>query len=198
MMPTHNFTTTDKSIRKILLTDLRKEYGSNSNTAIISELSLPNGLARIDIAVINGIMHGYELKSDFDNLLRLRNQMDAYNLIFDKITLVVGKKHIVESLHVVPQWWGITIARIVNEEQYPHLIPIRKPRNNPTQDMLTLVNMLWKDEALNILNRLGMSKNLSTKPKKTICEKLVESIKTQALKGFVRKSLVERVHLQVV
>jgi hypothetical protein len=197
-MPTYNFTTTDKTIRKILLSELGKKYKSDSDTAIIPEFSLPNGSARIDIAVVNGIMHGYELKSDLDTLTRLQSQMHAYNSIFDKVTLVVGKRHIIEALHIIPQWWGITIASVVNDEQNPHLIPIRKPHSNPTQDILTLVNMLWKDEALDILSRLGMSKNLSAKPKKIICEKLIEWIEPQALKSFVRKSLVERVRLQVV
>lgn len=192
MMPTKNYTTTDRTIRKTLLHDLKKVFGQNSNTAIIPELSLPNGLARIDIAVVNGIMHGYELKSDFDNLLRLQNQMIAYNFIFDRITLVVGKRHLVNALHIIPEWWGITIARTENRNRTSRLIPIREAVNNPKQNMHIIAHMLWKDEMLNILNSIGVSKNLNNKPKQYVCDVLVNSVDQDDLKTHVRKILISR------
>jgi hypothetical protein len=58
---------------------------------IIEELGVVHGKSRIDIAVINGLMHGYEIKSDKDTLQRLPEQMNMYNSVFNKVTLVVGK-----------------------------------------------------------------------------------------------------------
>lgn len=191
-MPIYNFTTTDKTIRKILLSELGKKYKSNSDTAIIPEFSLPNGSARIDIAVINGIMHGYELKSDLDTLTRLQSQMHAYNLIFDKVTLVVGKKHIIEALRLIPEWWGITVARNDNYDRVPRLIQIREAVYNPNQNLHIIAHLLWKDEMLNILSSMGMSKRLSNKPKQYVCNILVSSIHQDELKTHVRRILISR------
>lgn len=188
----NNFTTTDKSIRRVLLSQLTQEYKNNRNTVIVPEFTLPNASARVDIAVINGIMHGYELKSDIDNLLRLSSQKDSYNLIFDKITLVVGKSHLVGVLNLIPDWWGITIAKITVDSTAPILIPLRKAQNNPTQDMLTIANILWKDEAITILEKLGEYKRLKNKPKTYICQKLIHTLKECDLKKYVKRSLINR------
>ncbi|HSW88912.1 MAG TPA: sce7726 family protein [Candidatus Saccharimonadales bacterium] len=186
------FSTTDKTIRAVLIQQLGMEYKDHSKTAIIPEFTLPNGLARIDIAVVNGIMHGYELKSDLDNLFRLKSQMDAYNLIFDKVTLVVGKKHVIEALDLIPQWWGITIAKSLGNAKEPLLIEIRKAEDNPEQDMYTIANLLWKIEALEILSKINESKNLKSKQKRIICKKLAECLGEQELKDYVREQLIKR------
>ena len=47
---------------------------------------------RIDIAVVKGALHGFEIKSDFDNLKRLARQVDLYSQVLDRATLVVGER----------------------------------------------------------------------------------------------------------
>ena len=46
----------------------RKVLARYSSTRIVDDLGLRHGVARVDVAVVNGIIHGYELKSDKDNL----------------------------------------------------------------------------------------------------------------------------------
>lgn len=191
-MPVHSFTTTDKTIRSVLINKLKADFPNHANTAIIPEFNLPNGSARIDIAVVNGVLHGFELKSDMDTLVRLDSQIDAYNLIFDKVTLVVGKKHVVEALHFIPEWWGVTIAKSKDTVEKPLLIDIRKACINPTQNLFVIANLLWKSEGLKILDRIGKSKNLRNKQKKVICEKLVEFLSEKELKDNVREILIKR------
>lgn len=191
-MFTAKHSTSDKTIRAVLIKQLKAEYKDHQDTAIISEFTLPYGSARVDIAVVNGVMHGFELKSDIDNLLRLSGQIDAYNLIFDKVTLVVGKTHILEALGLIPDWWGVTVAKNANEEFEPLLIPVRKATINPKQDIHTIANILWKDEALAVLEQIGKSKNMRDKQKKYICEKLVDSLSEQELKDQVRNQLIKR------
>jgi len=93
--------------RKILA-----RYENDPNTRILDELGLRHGAARIDIAVVNGIVHGYELKSDADNLKRLPRQIQIYDSVLDKVTLVVGSRHAKEAERMVPPWWGIKVAAI--------------------------------------------------------------------------------------
>jgi len=191
-MITANYSTSDRSIRTVLINKLNEKYKADPETAIIPEFTLPHASARVDIAVINGVMHGYELKSDIDNLLRLTSQKDAYNLIFDKLTLVVGKNHIVEALSLIPDWWGVTIAKITQKGLEPLLIPIREAHHNPNQDTLAIANILWKEEAISILEDLGESKSLRNMSKAYICHKLIESLNECDLKKYVKRSLINR------
>ena len=95
MSNTNQTPTCDKVIRLALKKKLEK---STKTIKIINELGILHGEARIDLVVISdGVMHGYELKSDIDSLSRLPEQMRIYNTVFSKVTLVVGKKHILEG-----------------------------------------------------------------------------------------------------
>ena len=192
MMSFNKLLTNDRSIRKILLNDLKTEHGHDQNTAIIPELSLPNGLARIDVAVVNGIMHGYELKGDLDCLNRLPGQIHAYNLIFDKITLVVGKKHVIDAIGIIPEWWGLTIAKDVGSDNDNLLFSLRNPSINPEQDINCIVNLLWKREALELFELTHKTKGIYSKSKDSICREIVETSEKQFIKDFVRKKLVQR------
>jgi hypothetical protein len=52
--------TNDNIIRKTFLKFLDKKHKNDKKIRIIQEFSISD--ARIDIAVFNGIMHGYEIK----------------------------------------------------------------------------------------------------------------------------------------
>ena len=49
----------DQDIRSVLNQKLEKKY-RDADTIIINELGLLQGLCRVDVAVINGIIHGYD------------------------------------------------------------------------------------------------------------------------------------------
>src|SRR5687767_12122105 len=78
-------------IRRGLRAELERKLRAHSNTVIIDEFRLFD--ARIDLAVINGSMHGYEIKSEADNLDRLERQIPAYNAVFNRVTAVVAQRH---------------------------------------------------------------------------------------------------------
>ena len=50
-------------------------HRSEPNTVFLEELGLCQGDARVDYAVINGAMNGYEIKSDRDKLVRLPHRL---------------------------------------------------------------------------------------------------------------------------
>ena len=77
---------------------------------IIPEMAVCDGLSRVDIAVANGKLCGYEIKSDADTLERLDSQQKYYNQTFDKVYIVVGKKYENIISDYIPDWWGIYIA----------------------------------------------------------------------------------------
>ncbi|MFH2029620.1 MAG: sce7726 family protein [Bacteroidota bacterium] len=67
------------------------------------ELDLCSGLSRIDVAVINGVIHGYEIKSEEDTLKRLPIQMSFYNKSLEKITVATNPVHLNKIKEFVPK-----------------------------------------------------------------------------------------------
>ncbi|EMS0078485.1 sce7726 family protein, partial [Escherichia coli] len=61
----------DIDVRKAVHAKILRDHHKDPDTLIIDEFTMNLGASRADIAVINGLIHGYELKSKSDNLLRL-------------------------------------------------------------------------------------------------------------------------------
>jgi hypothetical protein len=178
--------TNDNIIRKAFLKFLGKKHNNDKKIRIIQEFSISD--ARIDIAVFNGIMHGYEIKSDVDTLKRLPQQINAYNSIFDRITLVVGKTHLYEAIKLVPDWWGIKLAKIKNNKTV--FYTIRTANKNPKQNSLSIANLLWKEETLALLKKNQALKGLASKPKRILCEKLTVVCSKEELNEYLRNRII--------
>ena len=61
----------DSEIRNTLRATLLSEHAGDPTAVVIDELGICQGSARIDMAVVNGSLNGYEIKSDLDTLARL-------------------------------------------------------------------------------------------------------------------------------
>ena len=189
--------TNDKIIRRALRALLLKElagYRKQGRSAeVIEELGIQHGTARIDIALINGVMHGYEIKSDCDTLERLPEQVQEFNTVFDKLTIIVGKRHLYHAVHVVPDWWGITVAKFDNTNRLV-LQVIREPEKNTRQVGVSIARLLWKNEALQILEKRNRAAGLRRKPREVIYARLADVLDIRTLKRTVSALLVSREH----
>src|SRR6266571_2531438 len=126
--------TNDDIIRSALVGELRDSYRRESHVIILEELGILHGAARIDLAVVNGMIHGYELKSDADTLQRLPEQTKIYNAVLDRVTLVTGKNHLHEAIKIVPDWWGLKLAKIAGSEGKVVFCDLREAEDNPERD----------------------------------------------------------------
>lgn len=187
-IPNTTVSTNDKIIRCALREVLKKRHAKDKELRIIDELGVQHGSVRVDIAVINGIMHGYEIKSDRDTLMRLPEQILAYSAIFDQVTLVVGSKHFIDAFKMIPDWWGVETAH-VDESGSIYFNQIRKSKNNPEQDNIAIARLLWRSEALGKLETLGKADGVRSKPREVVYERLATSIKLKPLKQYVRSVL---------
>ncbi len=183
--------TNDRLIRTALKKKLGAEHKDDPKLKIIEELGVSHGEARIDIAVVNGIIHGYEIKSDLDTLERLPEQMRIYNSVFTKVTLVVGKSHLYDAINIVPDWWGITLAKIDSNNSIVFNC-IREAGNNSNQDSISIARLLWKDEALALLEKAGGAKGLRSKSRSSIYEKLSDVFDQRVLEDKVRETIFFR------
>ncbi len=183
--------TSDKLIRTALKEKLGFEHKDDPKLKIIEELGIKHGTARVDIAVVNGVLHGYEIKSDLDTLQRLPEQMNIYNSVFTQMTIVVGKIHLYEAINAVPDWWGITVAKIDTDNSVVFNC-IREAGKNLNQDSVSVARLLWRDEALQILEGAGEAYGLRSKPRRNIYEKLATVFDRQVLEDKVRETIFIR------
>lgn len=186
----------DIDVRQAVHAKILKEHHRDPNTLVIDEFSLGLGASRADITVINGIMHGYELKSKSDNLTRLPSQINYYSSVMDKVTLVVDESHQHEAAKLIPEWWGIKVVT-QGKRKAIHLETRRANRFNPEYDKISLAMLLWKDEILSILRDVGLEHGLKSKPKRILWNKLAEVFKTDELRQIVREKIKSRINWRV-
>jgi len=190
----HFILTNDSTIRAALKKKLEEECVQHIDTKIIEELGIVHGTARIDVAVVNGVIHGYELKSDKDTLKRLPGQIEVYNSVLDKVTLVVGKNHLHEAISIVPDWWGITVAKVGDPNRGVSLYSIREADFNPHQDRaVAMAALLWRDEALGILEKIGQADGVRSKTREEIYVRLAKALNPEILAENVRSHLRSRI-----
>jgi hypothetical protein len=65
------------------------------------------GRSKADCVILNGSSTCYEIKSDFDNLDRLPEQLASYKKLFDKVYVVVGQSHLSKVLSICENDVGI-------------------------------------------------------------------------------------------
>lgn len=163
----------DRELREAVKRKLLGRRLRDPGTLVLEELGLRHGSGRIDLAVVRGTIHGFELKSDLDNLSRLPHQIQIYNSVLDKVTLVAGVRHVDEVRALVPAWWGVTLARVGGRGAIV-FSELRRARINPLIDMLSVCKLLWRDEALEFLTELGKERGVRSKPRAFLYERLVE------------------------
>jgi len=185
------FDTKDYEIRQELVSRLEIAYKDDPEHMIVEELGINHGSVRADVAVINGIMDCYEIKSDRDTLLRLPEQIRAYNSVFDKVTLVVGFTHLYEALEMIPDWWGVTLAK-TDKQGILTLNNIRESSYNTNKDKDAVARLLWREEALRILTEKQQDNGVRSKPKAVIYERLTSILEIEELSFIVRQSLRSR------
>lgn len=177
----------DIDVRRALLCGELQRFKGDGASRIVEELSLCQGDARIDIAVVNGKLHGFEIKSEKDTLERLSNQITVYSKVFDHLTLVVGKVHLEKSLQILPEWWGVSSVEDNNGRL--RIKKVRKPKQNKNVDAFSVVQLLWRDECVELLTNIGKTKGINSKPRSWLWARLVHEIEPRALCKYVRETI---------
>lgn len=181
----------DLEIRRQLRHRLENEFGNDPTALILDELGVCCGRVRADMAVVNGELKGFEIKSDQDTLLRLRSQASSYGRVFDTISIVVAAKHLKKVREMVPSWWGILLAE-KNENACPDIRRFRRERNNPNPDPMAIAQLIWRDETFELLKAHNLHSGLRNKPRKFLWKALVESFPLAELRRLVRTQLKAR------
>ncbi len=181
----------DEEIRQNFHRKILRRQHAQKNTLVIDELGLNHGKCRADIAVINGYLAGYEIKSNKDSLRRLEEQVKSYNAVFDKISIIVGDRYI-DSIHnYIPKCWGIIIS-IRGQRGTINFVTNRKAQTNKNINPLAMARLLWRNEAAEILMQKQMPPKILRQPRALLYECLVDILNTSELRKNVRVYLKKR------
>jgi hypothetical protein len=178
----------DIDVRNAWRTAVRAQFADDPSTRFIEELVV--GESRIDGVAVNGALHGYEIKSDSDTLERLPSQARSYNAIFDEVTVIVGACHLEAVAAVVPSWWGISLAQENDGEI--RITTVRPTDRNPDPDPSAVASLLWRQEALEVLEAAGAADGYRSKPRAEIAKRLARAMAIADLGRAVRERLKAR------
>jgi hypothetical protein len=169
---------------------LRRQHRRN-DTLVIDELGLNHGRCRADIAVVNGHLVGYEIKSNSDSLRRLREQVKAYNSVFDRVFIVAGDRHIGKIQNSVPEFWGVIMSSKGPKGAVNFNI-IRRAKVNRSIDPVSMARLLWRNEAVEILQQRRLTSRTLRQPRAVLYKHLAELLNICELRKTVRKYLQKR------
>ena len=183
--------TNDQDIRHALHSRLQKQYYVKDDHLVVDELSLEHGRNRVDIAVFDNCIHGYEIKSSKDNLLRLQNQLSQYSKSLQKVTFVVAENHFKDVMISTPEWCGLILAT-KGPRGGVSFRSIRRAKLNQNVDFISLAHILWKSEAIDLLYQYGITERLEYKTRKELYKQLNQVMTVQQLALEIKTKLLKR------
>jgi hypothetical protein len=166
-------------------------HHTSGDSLVIDELGLNHGRSRADIAVVNGHLVGYEIKSDSDSLDRLAEQIKSYNAVFDWAFIIVGERHVKSIEKYVPDWWGLILS-VTGRRGAVNFKTLRKGRRNHNIDPISVARLLWRSEAAEVLRQRGLPKKSLRQPRAALYEQLVEILSNRELRQTIRESFKKR------
>ena len=181
----------DADIRPALRRRVLAPHVGDPDTVVLEELGVCRGLVRIDLALVNGLIHGFEIKSDLDSLRRLEGQVELYSKVLDRATLVASERHLDEAMAMLPVWWGVQRVQ-AGARGGPRFRMVRRGRKNPSRDARALVELLWLDDALSLLDAHGAAKGVRGKPRRVVWDRVCEALDIDVIADAVRTNLKAR------
>lgn len=180
----------DSEVRLALRNLLARRFQFDANTRIVEEMGIWSASTRIDVAVVNGELHGFEIKSAKDDLSRLPRQVELYSQVFDRLTLVVAQRHLDKAMALVPTWWGVIHARLSTESV--RLSEACAPMSNPCINLLQVARLLWRSEMLEVLTRYKLDRGVRSGRIDTLAARIVDGLPADTLRIEVRHALKAR------
>lgn len=185
--------TTDLIIRSAIRASLAAAH-HGEDAVIVDELKVSFGSGRIDVAVINGRIEGYEIKSDKDKLDRLSRQASMFGAVADRMTLVVGQRHLDKAVAAVPDWWGVIVCSS-GPDGNGVLKRVRRGRLNRKLDKTALIETLERDELVSMLASANLDKGFRGATYRLLVERASSAMSVSDISAFVKKILKIRARL---
>lgn len=180
----------DRDVRLAVLARLQATFPDPMQHRVVEEMAVWSNSARIDVAVVGTDLYGIEIKSASDTLKRLDQQVDLFGRVFDRIDLAVARCHMEKALLRIPDWWGV--IQVEMDLGGAVMTPFRAGCLNPSPDLLLVSALLWRNEAIDLLDRLGLARGWRSKTKPALDRRLCEHLTRSELTGHVCRILRSR------
>lgn len=187
----------DSEIRKAFHNLRLSSYHQCPNTIVIDELGLAHGKNRIDIAVVNGCIHGFEIKSSKDNLSRLPEQLAVYSKTMEKLSIIAAPNHFDAVQQMSPDWCGLILVE-KGVRGGIKFKTIRRAGKNPSVDLIALSHLLWRKEAIGLLRELGAAEKELQGSRLKLYTQLSELISIKELTSWIKQQFMSRENWRVV
>ena len=181
-------------IREVHVRDALTDYlfSLNENKMLVEEVGIiRGGFSRADLIDFTEEIHGYEIKTAADSLSRLSKQIEDYNNVCDKITLVVATKYLEKAKSMIPEYWGLIEIQYLDDNIFA-LIPLREATENTKQNKLYLASLLWADELKKVLQNKNLYRTLASKAHWNMVRRLVDFTDISELRKIVLSTLRSR------
>ncbi|PZR24018.1 MAG: hypothetical protein DI535_22740 [Citrobacter freundii] len=190
--PHHGIALSEKQISQYLIEEFRK---TDPNAIILTEVNIQQGTTRIDQLVLDQhILSGIEIKSDLDNLSRLKRQIRQYLQVVDFLTIVGTPNNIIRISSVLPANVGLLMV-YRNLARLQHII-IRPASLNQQRCRLSLVQLLWKNEIIDTLRALGHTGSMISNSRQQLWQRLANHCNSNELSQAVVRQLRKRYYIR--
>lgn len=175
---------------KIALIDWLYKKGMLSDATIINEMVVANWSRRADLAIANGSLQAYEIKSDFDSLKRLDGQLKIFNSSFEKVTIVCAPKFTSEVYKRVSS--NVGIVEFQSDNSGVRFKVIQKGRVCSRLNKVVYLGFLLKSELKDLLNQYGIK--ISYDLHRDYLEVVASKLALNKIREFVITSIKNRYH----
>ena len=183
----------DKEIRIAL----NSRLSTYKNFKIFEEVTVPSGKARADIVSVNGHVVAYEIKSDFDSINRLKTQIPEYDRNFEMNYIVVGVKHVESISSIIPDYWGIILAKKTRANTI-RLLFNRRARLNPNLSFKDFLSLLSSNDIKKIASKKDyLGRQLTSSQVRKLFKQEVINRLDDTLPKSLKSSLKNQVRLQL-
>lgn len=167
----------------------RARHGDDAR--VLREWAIGAASCRVDLAVVNGRIDCFEVKSAHDRVARLPRQAEAYSGVADRAVLVVEQTSWTDrAVALVPPWWGVWCVR--RDGAVLRVRPLRSQRPNPTPDPFAISQLLWREEAMALLVHRDRARGLSRATRWRLWAEVAANVPLAELRPLVRAAIRAR------
>ncbi|MFJ3114905.1 sce7726 family protein [Pseudomonas protegens] len=177
----------EKEIKAALI-DWLYARGMVRDAVVINEMVVANWARRADLALANGRLYGFEIKSEFDSLKRLPGQIESFRRHFDKVTVVAASKFVPEIVRSYPVEVGV--LEVYLKSGRVTLRQVRAGRIEEVKEQQVIASLITRAEIERLL-RLESIKFEAGSSRKALLQ-YIDLISVKKLKTFALECIKER------
>lgn len=166
---------------------LLANYGTRQ-TVYFNEYRVGNSIA--DLVTFNGVSRAFEIKTELDNILRLKSQLETYLRLFQYVYVVIPESRFNEIQTCIPHGVGIIL---LTDERKLDIYEVKPAELNSKLDFQLLMQCLRTDEYKEIVDKyFGKLPNVSCFRMHDVCRELIQSIPNEELRGMFLEQMEKR------